>query len=62
MVANNAFILTEMKEKAMQEGIEKRDIEIVLNMLSEGLNEETISKLIKIDIKKVLDIKNKYKS
>ena len=74
MVANNAFILTEMKEKAMQEGmqqgvqqgmqqgLEKKEIEIVLNMLSEGLNEEMISKLTKIDINKVRDIKTKYKS
>ncbi|MGL6106661.1 Rpn family recombination-promoting nuclease/putative transposase [Romboutsia sp.] len=45
-----------------QKGIEKRDIEIVLNMLSEGLNEETISKLTKIDINKVLEIKDEYKS
>ncbi|MGL5751414.1 MAG: Rpn family recombination-promoting nuclease/putative transposase [Paraclostridium sp.] len=44
------------------EGIEKGKIEIVLNMLDEGLNEEMISKFTKIDIEKVKDIKTKYTS
>jgi len=49
-------------EKGIEEGIEKRDIEIVLNMISEGLDEYTISKFTKIDINKVMEIKEKYKS
>lgn len=49
-------------EKGIEQGVEKRDIEIVLNMLSEGINEETISKLTRIDVSRVLEIKEKYKS
>ena len=47
-------------EKGIEQGIEKRDAEIVLNMLGEGLNEETISKLTKIDIEKVKEIIKKH--
>lgn len=84
MVANNAFILTEMKEKAIQEGrlegkIEGRlegkiegkiegkmegksekEIEIILNMLGQGLDEEMVSKLTKVDIDRIKEIRAKY--
>lgn len=46
-------------EKGREQGVEKRNIEIVSNMLSEGLSEDMISKLTKIDIDKVIEIKNK---
>ncbi|MGL4911825.1 MAG: Rpn family recombination-promoting nuclease/putative transposase [Romboutsia sp.] len=92
MIANNAFILTEMKEKAIQEGMQKglqegiqqgmqqgiqqgmqqgiqqgvekgseqKEIEIILNMLSQDLNEELISNLTKIEINKIKEIRDKY--
>ena len=49
----------ETLDKGLKEGIEKRDIEIVSNMISEGLSDDIISKLTKIDINKVIEIKNR---
>ena len=46
-------------EKGIEKGVEQRNIEIVSNMLNEGLSEDMISKLTKIDINKVIDIKNR---
>ena len=51
--------LANAEEKGIEKGVEQRNIEIVSNMLSEGLSEDMISKLTKIDINKVIDIKNK---
>ena len=43
-------------KQGMKEGTEKKEVEIVLNMLGEGLDEATISKFTKIDIQKVKEI------
>ena len=43
-------------KQGMKEGTEKKEVEIVLNMLGEGLDEATISKFTKIDIEKVKEI------
>lgn len=45
-------------EKGYKQGVEQNQIEIVLNMLGEGLDEKTIAKLTKIDIEKVKGIIN----
>ena len=47
-------------KQGMKEGIEKKEVEIVLNMLGEGLDEATISKFTKIDIQKVKEIIKKH--
>ena len=47
-------------KQGMKEGIEKKEVEIVLNMLGEGLDEATISKFTKIDIQKVKKIIKKH--
>ena len=41
-------------EKGIEQGMEKMEIEIVSNMISQGLSEDIISKLTKIDINKVI--------
>ncbi|MGL6106666.1 Rpn family recombination-promoting nuclease/putative transposase [Romboutsia sp.] len=48
--------------ETFENGREDRDTEIVLNMLGEGLDEGMISKLTKIDIIKIKEIREKYKS
>ena len=47
-------------KQGMKEATEKKEVEIVLNMLVEGLDEETISKFTKIDIQKVKEIIKKH--
>ena len=47
-------------EKGIEKGIEKNQVEIVLNMLGEGLDEATISRFTKIDIERVREIIKKY--
>ena len=47
-------------KQGMKEGPEKKEVEIVLNMLGEGLDEATISKFTKIDIQKVKEIIKKH--
>ena len=47
-------------EKGIEQGIEQNQVEIVLNMLGEGLDEATISKFTKIDIEKVKEIIKKH--
>ena len=47
-------------KQGMKEGTEKKEVEIVLNMLGEGLDEATISKFTKIDIQKVKKIRCGY--
>ena len=47
-------------KQGMKEGTEKKEVEIVLNMLGEGLDEATISKFTKIDIQKVKEIIKKH--
>lgn len=50
----------EVEKKGIEKGIEKNQVEIVLNMLGEGLDEATISSFTKIDIEKVQEIIKKY--
>ena len=47
-------------EKCIEKGIEKNQVEIVLNMLGEGLDEATISRFTKIDIERVREIIKKH--
>ena len=47
-------------KKGIEKGIEKNQVEIVLNMLGEGLDEATISRFTKIDIEKVREIIKKH--
>ena len=47
-------------EKGIEIGIEKNQVEIVLNMLGEGLDEATISRFTKIDIERVREIIKKH--
>lgn len=47
-------------EKGIEKGTEKNQVEIVLNMLGEGLDEATISRFTKIDIERVREIIKKY--
>ena len=47
-------------KQGMKQGIEQNQVEIVLNMLGEGLDEATISKFTKIDIEKVKEIIKKH--
>ena len=47
-------------EKGIEKGIEKNQVEIVLNMLGEGLDEATISRFTKIDIERVREIIKKH--
>ena len=47
-------------KQGMKQGIEQSQVEIVLNMLGEGLDEATISKFTKIDIQKVKKIIKKH--
>ena len=50
----------EVEKKGIEKGIEKNQVEIVLNMLGEGLDEATISRFTKIDIERVREIIKKY--
>ena len=47
-------------KKGIEKGIEKNQVEIVLNMLGEGLDEATISRFTKIDIERVREIIKKH--
>ena len=47
-------------EKGIEKGIERNQVEIVLNMLGEGLDEATISRFTKIDIERVREIIKKH--
>ena len=49
-----------VEKKGIKEGIEKNQVEIVLNMLGEGLDEATISRFTKIDIERVREIIKKH--
>ena len=50
----------EVEKKGIEKGIEKNQVEIVLNMLGEGLDEATISRFTKIDIERVREIIKKH--
>ncbi|MGM9977523.1 MAG: hypothetical protein ACI33J_01875, partial [Clostridium sp.] len=77
MVANNMFILTEMREKAEKEGlqkgleqgleqgfekgIEQNKIENAKNLF-DVLDDETISKKIKLDLDKVKKLREEWEN
>ena len=56
MVANNAFIIKEMEEKAEKKGIEKGKIELARNLL-DILDDETISLKVGLNIEVVKKIR-----
>jgi predicted transposase YdaD len=60
MVANNAFMLEEMKEKSKTEGRVEKEIEVVVRALEVGLDIETIAKIAKLPVSKVEEIRKKY--
>ncbi len=47
------------REEAMQQGENKRNADIVQNMLTEGLEVQTISKYTKLDISEIERIRDK---
>lgn len=49
-------------QQGIKEGVEKKEIDIVSNMLKEGISEDIISKLTKIDISKVIQIKSELQN
>ena len=63
MVASNAYIITEMEEKAEQKGIEKgatdNAVKVAKNFLKMGFAVEQVAKGSELSIEKVLEIKKK---
>lgn len=59
MVANNAFMIKEMKEKVEKETRKKYRIEIVKNAMKLGLNDDDISKLTGLGIEEISKIRIK---
>ena len=59
MVANNAFMIEEMKEKVKKETKKQDRIEIVKNAINLGLDDEAISKLIGLSIEEVAKMRVK---
>ena len=63
MVANNAFMIGEMKEKVkkegIKEGIKEEKIEIVKNAINLGMDDDSISKLTGLSIEEVAKMRMK---
>ncbi|BCZ45857.1 hypothetical protein psyc5s11_19240 [Clostridium gelidum] len=59
MVANNAFMIEEIKEKVKKETKNQERIEIVKNAINLGLDDEAISKLIGLSIEEVAKMRVK---
>ena len=59
MVANNAFMIEEMKEKVKKEGIKEEKIAIVKNAINLGMDDESISKLTGLSIEEVAKMRVK---
>jgi len=59
MVANNAFMIEEMKEKVKRETQKQDKIEIVKNAINLGMNDEAISKLTELRVEEVAKIRAK---
>ena len=59
MVANNAFMIEEMKEKVKKETRKQDKIEIAKNAIKLGMNDEAISKLIELGVEEVAKIRAK---
>ncbi|SHH49671.1 hypothetical protein [Clostridium grantii] len=56
MVANNAFLLKEMKEEAKKEGIKEKAIEIAKNLL-DVLDDETIAVKTDLSIEEIKELR-----
>ncbi|MGG7164617.1 hypothetical protein [Clostridium ihumii] len=56
MVANNAFIIKEMEEKAEKKGREEEKLELARNLL-DILDDETIASKVGLNIDKVIKIR-----
>lgn len=59
MVANNAFMIEEMKEKVRKETQKQDEIKIVKNAINLGMNDEAISKLTELGVEEVAKIRSK---
>ena len=59
MVANNAFMIEEMKEKVKKEAKKQDRVEIVKNAINLGMDDESISKLTELSIEEVAKIRMK---
>lgn len=57
MVANNAFMIEEMKQKVRKETIKQEKIEIAKNLL-DTLDDETISLKVGLTINEVKKLRN----
>ena len=59
MVANNAFMIKEMKEKVEKETRKQDRIEIAKNAIKLGMNDEDISKLTGLNVDEISKIRFK---
>jgi len=57
MVANNAFMIEEMKEKVKKEAKKQDRVEIVKNAINLGMDDESISRLTELSIEEVAKIR-----
>lgn len=58
MIANNAFMISEMKEKAKKEGKLEEKVETVKNAIKLGMSDEDISKLTELKVEEISKIRN----
>lgn len=59
MVANNAFMIEEMKEKVKKEGIKEEKMQIVKNAINLWMDDESINKLTGLSVEEVTKIRMK---
>lgn len=60
MVANNAFMIEEMKEKVKKETRKQDRIEIVKNAIKLGMNDEGISKLTGLKVEEISELRTSF--
>ncbi|OOM14533.1 Rpn family recombination-promoting nuclease/putative transposase [Clostridium saccharobutylicum] len=60
MVANNAFMIEEMKEKVKKETRKQDRIEIVKNAIKLGMNDEGISKLTGLKVEEISKLRTSF--
>ena len=61
MVANNAFIIDEMEQKAREKGLKEGVEKAIRLMLKKGMDEELIVNTLEIDLEEVKRIKKENK-
>ena len=61
MVANNAFIIDEMEQKAREEGVKEGVEKAIKLMLKKGMDEELIANTLEIELEEVKRIKKENK-